>query len=324
MVSWNQTGACYGDECRPRLLGFLDCDRVHIWNIQLHQPAYWCIHVVCSNNVFIHHVSIVGDFDTPNNDGIDINSSNNTSIYSCNIDTGDDAICPKTDYGPVHNLTVSRCWIRTKSCGVKLGSASYFDFYGLTFDWINIVDSHRGIGLQLRDSGNIYDVLFSNFNIMTRYYDPSWWGRAEPIYVTSCPRSFDTVVGSIYNVSFVNVTAVSENGIFMSGPEGGLLRNLTLENLILQLQSFTNYTGGLLDYRPGCQGLVNKHQNSGIYIERLSNLLLNKVQVSFAPNNQRPFVPIEITSATIPEDIEFVDFSLFYQTSLEANLALGH
>ncbi|KAI5076362.1 hypothetical protein GOP47_0008427 [Adiantum capillus-veneris] len=41
MVSWNQTGACYGDECRPRLLGFLDCDRVHIWNIQLHQPAYW-------------------------------------------------------------------------------------------------------------------------------------------------------------------------------------------------------------------------------------------------------------------------------------------
>ncbi|MCO5591228.1 hypothetical protein L7F22_045209 [Adiantum nelumboides] len=204
-------------------------------------------------------------------------------------------------------------------------SRAIFYFYGVTFDWINFVDSHRGIGLQLRDSaGNIYEVLFSNFNIMTRYYDLSWWGRAEPIYVTSCPRSSATVVGSIYNVSFVNITAVSENGIFKSGPEGDLLRNLTLENIILQLQSFTNYTGGLLDYRPGCQGLVNKHQNSGIYIERLSNLLLNKVQVSFAPNNQRPFVPIEIASATIPENIEFVDFSLFYQTCLEAKLALGH
>ncbi|KAI5076363.1 hypothetical protein GOP47_0008428 [Adiantum capillus-veneris] len=208
------------------------------------------IHVVRSNNISIHHVSILGDFDTPNNDGIDIDSSNNTSIYSCNIDTGDDAICPKTNDGPVHNLTVSRCWIRTKSCGVKLGSASTSDFYGLRFNWINITESHRGIGLQLRDSGNIYDVIFSNFNIMTRYYDQSWWGRAEPIYVTSCPRSPATVVGSIYN-----------------------------------LQRFTNYTGGLLDYRPGCQGLVD-HQNS------------------------------EIAPATIPESIEFVDFSLFYQTSL--------
>lgn len=320
MVSWNQTGACYGDECRPRLLGFLDCERVHIWDIQLHQPAYWCVHIVRSNNVSIHHVSILGDFDTPNNDGIDIDSSNNTSIHSCNIDTGDDAICPKTDYGPLHNLTVSRCWIRTKSCGVKLGSASSFNFHGLVFDQINIVDSHRGIGLQLRDSGNISDVLFSNFNIMTRYYDVSWWGRAEPIYVTSCPRTLETIVGSIHNVCFVNITAVSENGIFMTGPEGGLLRNITLSNVKLQLDRMTNYSGGLLDYRPGCQGLV-EHQNSGIFIERLSDLLLKNVQLSLTPDIQAPFVPMEITPSTTPENIEFVDFLLFYQTSLSVKLA---
>ncbi|KAF7827520.1 putative polygalacturonase [Senna tora] len=42
MVSWNQTGACLGDECRPRLVGFLDCTNVRISNITLHEPAYWC------------------------------------------------------------------------------------------------------------------------------------------------------------------------------------------------------------------------------------------------------------------------------------------
>lgn len=41
MVSWNQTGSCLGDECRPRLVGFLGCKNVRIFNITLNQPAYW-------------------------------------------------------------------------------------------------------------------------------------------------------------------------------------------------------------------------------------------------------------------------------------------
>ena len=41
MVSWNQTGACLGDECRPRLVGFLDSTNVRVWNVTLTQPAYW-------------------------------------------------------------------------------------------------------------------------------------------------------------------------------------------------------------------------------------------------------------------------------------------
>ena len=41
MVSWNQTGACLGDECRPRLVGFLDSTNVKVWNITFTLPAYW-------------------------------------------------------------------------------------------------------------------------------------------------------------------------------------------------------------------------------------------------------------------------------------------
>ncbi|KAL2603134.1 hypothetical protein R1flu_008764 [Riccia fluitans] len=43
MVSWNTTGDCKGDECRPRLVGFLDSRNVHVKDVYLHQPAYWCI-----------------------------------------------------------------------------------------------------------------------------------------------------------------------------------------------------------------------------------------------------------------------------------------
>ena len=42
MVSWNETGACSGDECGPRLIGFLDCNNVELSNITLNQTAYCC------------------------------------------------------------------------------------------------------------------------------------------------------------------------------------------------------------------------------------------------------------------------------------------
>ena len=111
------------------------------------------LHIVQCQNTSIHDVSIYGDFNSPNNDGIDIEDSNNTLITRVTIDTGDDAICPKTYTGPLYNLTVTDCWIRTKSSAIKLGSASWFDFKGLVFDNITIVESHRGLGLQIRDGG---------------------------------------------------------------------------------------------------------------------------------------------------------------------------
>jgi polygalacturonase len=41
MVSWNATGDCVGDECRPRLVGFIDSKDVRVHDITLNQPAYW-------------------------------------------------------------------------------------------------------------------------------------------------------------------------------------------------------------------------------------------------------------------------------------------
>lgn len=304
MVSWNRTGSCYGDECRPRLVGFLGCRNVRVWNITLTDPAYWCLHIVQCDNTSIHDVSIHGDFNTPNNDGIDIDDSNNTVITRCNINTGDDAICPKTYNGPLYNLTATDCWIRTKSSAIKLGSASWFDFKGLVFDNITIVDSHRGLGFQIRDGGNVSDITFSNINISTRYYDPSWWGRAEPIYVTTCPRNSKSKAGSITNLLFINITATSENGIFLSGSNGGHLSNLRLVNLNLTYKRETNYVDGLVDYRPGCGGLVN-HSAAGIIMENIDGLEVENVNMRWSDdltgrwNNPLDFRPSTVNNISL-------------------------
>ncbi|KAF5747714.1 polygalacturonase ADPG2 [Tripterygium wilfordii] len=286
MVSWNRTGACYGDECRPRLVGFIGCSNVWVSNVSLIEPAYWCLHIVGCENTSIQDVLIYGDFNTPNNDGIDLEDSNNTIITRCHIDTGDDAICPKTYNGPLHNLTATDCWIRTKSSAIKFGSASSFNFKGLVFDNITIVDSHRGLGFQIRDGGNVSDVTFSNINISTRYYDPSWWGRAEPIYMTSCPRDSTSREGSISDVLFINITANSENGVFLSGSKHGLLTNIRFINMNFTYNRWTNYSGGLVDYRPGCQGLV-KHSTAGIIMENMKGFDVENVSMWWSDDHGR-------------------------------------
>lgn len=304
MVSWNHTGACLGDECRPRLVGFIGCRNIEVSDVRLIEPAYWCLHVVRSDKTSICDVTIYGNFNSPNNDGIDIEDSNNTVITRCNINTGDDAICPKSSNGPVYNLTATDCWIRTKSSAIKLGSASFYTFKNFLFDNITIVESHRGLALQIRDGGNASDMIFSNINISTRYYHPSWWGRAEPIYVTTCPRDASSKAGSISNLLFVNITATSENGIFLSGSGGGVLSNLKFLNMNLTYKRWTKFPDGLVDYRPGCQELV-KHQPAGFMMEHIDGLVVEDVVMKWSSdesmrwNNPLDFRPSTVNNISL-------------------------
>ncbi|KAJ0621971.1 putative glycoside hydrolase, family 28, pectin lyase/virulence factor [Helianthus annuus] len=307
MVSWNRTGACDGDECRPRLVGFIRSENVRVWDVRLSEPAYWCLHLVQCDNTYIHDMSIYGDFNIPNNDGIDIDDSNNTVITRVNINTGDDAICPKTYDGPLYNLTATDSWIRTKSSAIKLGSASWFEFKQLRFDNITIVDSHRGLGLQIRDGGNVSDITFSNINITTRYYDPSWWGRAEPIYVTTCPRDANSETGSISNLVFVNITATSENGVFLSGSKSGALSNIKFLNVDFNYKRWTSYEDGFVDYRPGCQGLVN-HSSAGFMMEHIDGLEVENVNMRwFGDRVKRWNNPLDFRSASV-DNISLINF----------------
>lgn len=161
---------------------------------------------------------------------------------------------------------------------------------------------------ELSCAGNVSDIIFSNINISTRYYDPSWWGRAEPIYVTTCPRNSTTKEGSISNVLFINITANSENGVFLSGSKRGLLRNLRFINVNLTYRRFTNYAGGLFDYRPGCQELV-KHKTAGMMMEHIYGLEVKNVEMRWSNGHLKEWNnPLEFRPSTV-NNISFLNFN---------------
>lgn len=156
-------------------------------------------------------------------------------------------------------------------------------------------------------AGNVSDVTFSNIKISTRYYDPSWWGRAEPIYVTTCPRDSSSKEGSISNVLFVNISSNSENGIFLSGSKGGVLSNLRFINMSLTYRRWTKYAGGLVDYRPGCQGLVN-HSSAGFLMEHIDGLVVENVNMRWSNDRSKRWnIPLDFKSATV-NNISLLNF----------------
>jgi len=155
-------------------------------------------------------------------------------------------------------------------------------------------------------------------NISTRYYDSLWWGRAEPIYVTSCPRDSSSKEASISNVLFINITANSENGIFLSGSKRGLLRNLRFIDMDITYRRFTNYAGGLLDYRPGCQELV-KHRTAGIMMEHIEGLEVKNVEMRWSNDQLEQWNnPLEFRPSTV-NNISFLNFNSGLYTNSKSN-----
>jgi polygalacturonase len=230
--NWADPTCIHREECRPRLLGILDCNGVDIYNISLLNPIYWGLHIINSHNIQVGpDFTLQGDREVPNNDGIDIDSSSNITVTGCTIDTADDAICIKTKLinTPCHDIFIHNCTLQSKSSALKIGSESVSDIFNVTFDNITITRATRAMAIQQRDNrpgGSVYNITFSNIIVDKVRYPPdtSWWGAGEVISLSLLPRAPDPstgmveMPGSMHNVYFRNITAYSsDTGVVVVG-----------------------------------------------------------------------------------------------------------
>ena len=75
-----------------------------------------------------------------------------------------------------------------------MGTESLAMFRNLVFRHIHIIESHRGLSIQLRDNGTVEDVLFSDIKMSLQQFVGDEWGGSEPIYLTAFPRNSSTKV----------------------------------------------------------------------------------------------------------------------------------
>ena len=255
---------------RPHVLTLIDVDNLTIRDITIRDGAYWTVHLIGCNGAVIDGINLLNNLKIRNGDGIDLDHSRNVRISNCHITSGDDCICLKNrrefeQYGPCHDITVTNCVMTSRSCAIKIGSENMDSIYNVVFDNCVITRSNRGLGIQNRDEGTVTDVMFSNIIMDCQLWSDVWWGKAEPIYVTSYPRANgnhkdanwrfpkgETVgrCGEVSRIYFNNIVANSENGCFVGGDVEGKVNNVHFSNVRLVRKKVTAYEGGAIDLRP--------------------------------------------------------------------------
>lgn len=218
---------------RPHVLTLIGVEKLTIRDVTIGNSAYWTIHLIGCRDATISGVSVLNSIKVRNSDGIDVDHSTDVRISDCHIVSGDDCICLKNrrefeEYGPCTDIVVNNCTMTSRSCAIKIGSENMDSIARVLFNNCIIRDSNRGIGIQNRDEGTVTDVVFSNMIVDCRLFSDVWWGKSEPIYVTSFPRAVgnhkdagwrfpkgatEGKCGEVSRIWFSDIKCTSENEI---------------------------------------------------------------------------------------------------------------
>jgi polygalacturonase len=275
---------------RPKIFILTKCKNLEIRDISFGYAPQWGLHMLGCENVVIDNIKIKNNLQVPNCDGIDPDHCRNVTIQNCNIVCGDDAVVIKAthqvaDYGPSANILVKDCILETQDAGVKIGTETTKDIYNITFERCKIITSSRGIAIQLRDEGNVFNITFKNIEFVTRFYSDPWWGRGEGISFTAIPRTPETKIGTLHDVTLQNIKGTCENSIRIYGTKESRIKNINFENVSVTLNKSTSYKGGLFDNRPTkTYTEIEQHDTPGIYIQYADNVVLNNCTIKWGNN----------------------------------------
>jgi hypothetical protein len=161
------------------MVEFVNCTNLRLESIELVGSSGWTLRPINCTRVFIQGISIRNPAIGPNTDGIDLTGCQDVAISDCVIDTGDDAICIKSEnpYGETprlsKNITVTNCILTSSTNAFKIGTATQGGFENITFSNATIVSSDpdmasrmiAGIAIEMVDGGWIEGLVITGIQM---------------------------------------------------------------------------------------------------------------------------------------------------------------
>ncbi len=275
---------------RPKMFVLTGCKDLEVRDITFAEAPNWGLHLLGCDSVLVDNVKVKNLLDVPNCDGIDPDHSRNVEIRNCNIACGDDGVVIKCsrqpiDYGEAANIHVHDCIIETQDAGLKIGTETTSDIHDIRFERCQIKTSSRGLCIQLRDEGTIYNIDYRDITFTSRYYGDPWWGRGEAISFTAIPRTPTSKPGTLHDVTVQNITGHAENSIRVRGSAQSRIHDVTFDRVAVTLDRTTQFKGALFDNRPttAVPG-IEPHDTPGFSIEHADNVTLHNCTVAWGPN----------------------------------------
>jgi polygalacturonase len=225
---------------RPFLVRFVRCSNISLKDVRLQNPGAWTLNFFQSKDAAIDNVTIRSrDQKLRNNDGINIDSSENITVTNCDVVSGDDALVIKSTSAskPSKNITASNCKLSTHTNAIKLGTESIGGFSDITVKNCQITHTDMaGIALYEVDGADLTRVTISDVTMDDVMVPISvrLGARLKTFREGDQPRP---APGHIRDVTIKNVSATNTRliAILMNGVPGHPIENLTLDNVSLEV-----------------------------------------------------------------------------------------
>ncbi|WP_109486067.1 glycoside hydrolase family 28 protein [Occallatibacter savannae] len=283
------------------LLLFVNCRHLAVQDVHIQNSPGWTLHAINSDSVSIRGITIKNPVNGPNTDGIDITGCQNVTISNCSIETGDDAICLKSQnpFGPeprlVKDVSITNCHLSTCCNGFKIGTETEGGFENITFSDSVVFNCEvpykerviAGVALEIVDGGWIDGVIVKNIKMQR---------SRTPIFIRlgNRKRVHDYPQHGIRNVDIDNVQA-SEALVpsSISGLPGMEIRSVTLSHMSLQdsLRGSSDLVKRPVPEKDTAypeSRMFGMLPASGLYVRHVRDLHLNEVTFTAPSGESRP------------------------------------
>jgi hypothetical protein len=297
----------HGFKALPRpspMLEFYNCKNLRIEDVRIENSPGWTLRPINCDNVFIRGISIKNPLYGSNTDGIDPTGCHNVFISDCLIDTGDDAICLKSEnpYGGdvrvSKNITITNCVLSGCCNAFKFGTATHGGFENVVITNSVVFNEdvplssrlESGIAIEMVDGGWIEGVLISNIR-MQRNRAPIFIRRGN-----RRPRQ-DGTPGTLRGVMIENIHATGciFTPVVVAGLPGFDVEDVTLSNIRMD----TEEAGKAEWMKREIPELPKTYPNArtfgrlpayGIYSRHVTGLRLRDIEFRSAAEEARPVV----------------------------------
>ena len=292
---------------RPFLLRWVRCTNVAVQNVHLANPGAWTLNFFESKDALIEGITIRSrDQMLRNNDGINLDSSENVRIRHCDVISGDDALVIKSTSStkPSRDIVASDCRLSTRTNAIKLGTESIGGFENIAVSNCQISDTKlAGIALYAVDGGDLHNVTISDITMD---------GVAVPIAIRLGARlktfregdQAKPVPGKLSDVTIKNVTAknIGMIGMLINGVPGHPIESLDMENIQMELPGGGTAKGAKVQLPekesayPEFDMFGKTMPASAIYARHVRGIQLQDVRTHLLKPDERPatgFIDVE-------------------------------
>ncbi len=290
------------DRASP-MVELFNCKNARVEDVTFQNASGWTFRPIECDTLVIRGLKIRNPIIGPNTDGIDLTCCRNVSISDCDIATGDDAICLKSEnpYGVMglsRNITITNCVLTCCCNGLKFGTATHGGYENITFTNSVIQNDDvplnarviGGIAIEMVDGGWVDGVVISNVTMQR---------VRTPIFIRLGARKKKDNPSFLRGVMIDNVHATG--AILTSsitGIPGSYVQDVALSNIRIETgeggkqEWFSRKIPEQIPAYPEAR-MFGRLSSYGFYCRHVDGLQMDNVQVTSTVPDERPAMHFE-------------------------------